>query len=94
MKINMVPLDSNKHKNLQISIDRNYPHVAKQHMVPLVAAEFLPSSTNFPIVFVKQQETGKFKSIGLLGLTNEENLSHFLKNTNVFVLTINMLSCL
>jgi hypothetical protein len=71
---NMVPLDSVKHKNLRINVDRNYTHVNDQNMVPLLASEFLPASTNFPIVFVKQQETGKFKSVGLLGLNAEENL--------------------
>jgi len=72
--INMIPLDSVKHKNLRINVDRNYSHVSNQNMTPLLASEFLPASTNFPIVFVKEQETGKFKSVGLLGLKEEENL--------------------
>ena len=57
--INMIPLDSVKHKNLRINVDRNYSHVSNQNMTPLLASEFIPASTNFPIVFVKQQETGK-----------------------------------
>ena len=71
---NMVPLDSTSHKNLRIKVDRNYGHVSNQNMSPLLASEFLAASTNFPIVFVKQQETGKFKSVGLLGLNEGENL--------------------
>ena len=72
--INMIPLDSVKHKNLRINVDRNYAHVSDQNMTPILASEFIPASTNFPIVFVKQQETGKFKSVGLLGLDAGENL--------------------
>jgi hypothetical protein len=72
--INMIPLDAAKHKNLRIKVDRNYSHVSHQNMTPLLASEFLAASTNFPIVFVKQQETGKFKSVALLGLDTEENL--------------------
>jgi hypothetical protein len=72
--INMIPLDSVKHKNLRVNVDRNYAHVSNQNMTPLLASEFIPASTNFPIVFVKQQETGKFKSVGLLGLNAKENL--------------------
>jgi hypothetical protein len=72
--INMVPLDSVKHQNLRINVDRNYGHVNSQNMTPLLASEFLQASTNFPIVFVKQQETGKFKSVGVLGLNTGENL--------------------
>lgn len=71
---NIVPLDSVKHKDLRINVDRNYSHVSDQNMIPLLAAEFLTASTNFPIVFVKQEETGKFKSVGLLGLDAGENL--------------------
>jgi hypothetical protein len=70
----MIPLDSAKHKKLRINVDRNYSHVSHQNMTPLLASEFLAASTNFPIVFVKQQETGKFKSVGLLGLDTGENL--------------------
>lgn len=72
--INMIPLDSAKHKKLRINADRNYSHISHQNMTPLLASEFLKASTNFPIVFVKQSETGKFKSVGLLGLDAEENL--------------------
>lgn len=70
----VVPLDSVKHKDLRINVDRNYGHVSNQNMIPLLAFEFLQASTNFPIVFVKQQETGKFKSVALLGLNASENL--------------------
>lgn len=72
--VNMIPLDSVKHKKLRINVDPNYSHVSQQNMTPLLASEFLKASTNFPIVFVKQSETGKFKSVGLLGLDAGENL--------------------
>jgi hypothetical protein len=72
--INMTPLDSTKHKNLRIKVDRSYSHVGQQNMIPLLASEFISASTNFPIVFVKQQDTGQFKSVGLLGLNAGENL--------------------
>jgi len=70
----MVPLDSKKHSNLFIKVDRSYSHVKQQNMVPLLASEFLQASTNFPIVFAKQEETGKFKSVALVGLQKGENL--------------------
>ena len=74
MAMNMVPLDSAKHKELFIQVDQNYPHIADKNMVPLVASEFLSASTNFPIVFVKQQETGQFKAVALFGFSTGENL--------------------
>lgn len=74
MTVNMVPLDSTKHKDLYINVDQSYSHVSGQNMTPLVAAEFLSASTNFPIVFVKQQETGGFKAVALFGFSSGENL--------------------
>ena len=56
---NITPLDAAKHKDLKIKMDPSYSHVSKQNMTPLVATEFLAASTNFPIVFVKQPDTGK-----------------------------------
>ncbi|WP_448565639.1 SapC family protein [Thalassotalea ganghwensis] len=74
MAISMVPLDSNKHKTLRVDVDPTYPHIGQQSMIPLLASEFLAASTNFPIVFVKQQETGQFKAVALLGFSSGENL--------------------
>jgi|VirMetMinimDraft_7_1064189.scaffolds.fasta_scaffold00349_4 hypothetical protein len=74
MTSKVVPLDSVKHCDLRVKVDRSYSHIAQQNMVPLMAFEFLPASTNFPIVFVKQSETGKFKSVALMGLENGENV--------------------
>ncbi len=74
MKINMVPLEQKKHKHIRIKADPLYSHICTQNMVPLLAFEFLKASSNYPIVFVKQQETGKFKSVALMGLEHNENL--------------------
>lgn len=74
MSRNIVALDANEHSSLKIKSDKTYSHASKQYMVPLVAAEFLSSSTNFPIFFVKQQETGKFKSVALMGFEEGENV--------------------
>lgn len=70
----IVPLDVNKHSKLRINVDPNYGHVANQNMVPLVAFEFLKAGADYPIVFVKQQETGRFKSVALMGIEEGENL--------------------
>lgn len=74
MTVKMIPLDPIAHKNLHVKVDHSYGHMCEQNMVPLSASEFLQSSTNFPIVFVKQQETGKFKSVALLGFNSGENI--------------------
>ena len=70
----MAPLNSAQHKDLYINVDQSYSHISGQNMTPLVASEFLSASTNFPIVFVKQQETGRFKAVALFGFASDENL--------------------
>ena len=74
MTKNIQALDSNEHSKLKVKTDTAHIHASNQHMVPLVAAEFLAASTNFPIMFVKQQETGKFKSVALMGFEEGENV--------------------
>ena len=74
MSKNIVPLDANKHKNICIKPKQNYAHASNQHIVPLVAAEYLSAAGNFPIVFVKQQDTGQFKSVALMGFEQGENV--------------------
>lgn len=74
MSKNIVPLQHNIHSKLRLQANKNYYQVADQHMLPLVAAEFLPASTSLPIVFIKQQETGQFRAIALVGFEEGENL--------------------
>ena len=74
MAVSIVPLDSKKHKDLHVKVDPHYSHISASNMVPVVAFEFLSVSGDYPIVFVKQQETGKFKSVALMGLEEGENL--------------------
>ena len=74
MTIKISPLDSIKHKKNRIKVDPFYGHVSGQQMIPVLAFEFLKASTSFPIVFVKQQDTGKFKSVVLTGFEEGENL--------------------
>ena len=74
MTSNIVPLNANIHKGLKVNISKTFSHVENQNMVPLLAFEYLQASTNFPIVFVKQSDTGKFKSVALMSLENGNNV--------------------
>lgn len=74
MSANIAPVQYQEHKALKVNVDANYKHVSNQHMIPLVASEFIQAATSFPIVFVKQRETGKFKAIALTGFDESENV--------------------
>jgi hypothetical protein len=74
MSTKISPLNYDKHKSLFLNFDKSFSHISTQNIVPLAAFEYIKASSNFPIVFIKQQSTGKYKSVALLGLEENENL--------------------
>ncbi|WOH37758.1 SapC family protein [Thalassotalea fonticola] len=62
------------HSNIKIKHNPALAQSANRHFVPLVVQEFAAASQDFPIVFIKDSETGQFRAIALLGLKPEENL--------------------
>jgi len=62
------PLDQTLHQTVIVQQDNHYPHMAKQHIAPLVLHEYSLAQQDYPIVFVKDTETGQFRSVALLGL--------------------------
>lgn len=71
---NIVPIKKEQHKNLKLTKARDLSHVAGQHIIPLTAAEFAQASASFPIVFIKNPESERYRSVAMLGLEAEENL--------------------
>ncbi|TQV78920.1 SapC family protein [Exilibacterium tricleocarpae] len=70
----IVPLHKDRHRDLKVEPALNVDAARSQHMLPLIAQEFVAASTEFPIVFVKHAETGQFQPVLLLGLQAGENL--------------------
>lgn len=70
---NFVPVTNTKHADFKVKQDVTFSHVKNQHMVPLVIHEFSRAAQDYPIVFVKDRETGQFRSVALLGLKPGEN---------------------
>lgn len=67
-------LDHAKHGDLKI-VPSDFSHVADQHIVPVTLHEIARASTEYPIVFVKNSDTGEFQSVAILGLKPGQNLS-------------------
>lgn len=66
-------INQKQHGNLKIKENPTFIQTENQHFAPLVVQEFVAASQDYPIVFVKDSETGQFKSIALLGLKPGEN---------------------
>ena len=71
---NIVPVRKEQHQNLKLATTRNISHVGGQHIIPVSAAEYAQSSASFPIVFVKNPDSERFRSVAILGLEAGENL--------------------
>jgi hypothetical protein len=70
----LVELSRGEHADLRIRADRVEAAAASQHLVPIVVSEFRKAATQYPIVFAKHPETGRFAPYVLSGLGIEENL--------------------
>ena len=71
---NIVPIRKDQHQNLKLATTRDLSHIAGQHIIPLTAAEFAQASASFPVVFVKNPESERYRSVAMLGLEAGENL--------------------
>lgn len=70
----LVELSRSEHQALRIRSDRIEVDAARQHLIPIVVSEFRKAATQYPIVFAKHPETGRFAPYVLSGLGVEENL--------------------
>lgn len=73
---NFQPLNKNQHQALKIESDPSYAHSAQSHIVPVSVFELPQVQAEYPIVFIKDAETGRFHLVALLGLRPQENLYH------------------
>src|SRR5436853_1449343 len=70
----LVELSRSEHAELRIRADLVEASAASQHLIPIVVSEFRKAATQYPIVFAKNSETGRFAPYVLNGLGVEENL--------------------
>lgn len=88
--MNIVVLENTKHKDLHLKADNLYSHMVGQHIVPIVATEMPQVAINYPIVFIKQRDTGQFKISALLGFEPGENLIFTGNKVNANYIPINV----
>jgi SapC len=72
--MHLVELSRAEHSGLKIDPGLAEASAARQHLIPIVASEFRKAAIQYPIVFAKNPETGRFAPYVLNGLEPEENL--------------------
>lgn len=70
----LVAVNAQYHQALKVNKQKAEEAIADQHMLPVVISEFLKLVVEFPILFSKSTETGRFLCIALLGFKEGENL--------------------
>ncbi|WP_017446106.1 SapC family protein [Gayadomonas joobiniege] len=70
----LVPINSSQHKDIKLKRAQNYNFAQKVHVAPLLAHEFPQASSSFPVIFHKNEESGEYSALALLGLEKEKNL--------------------
>ncbi|MCC5851498.1 MAG: SapC family protein [Alkalimonas sp.] len=74
MTTKIVPLSKEQHQGLRVNFKQPFAHIATEHLLPVVVHEFGPTAAVFPIVFVKNNDSGNFQPVALLGLEQGQNL--------------------
>lgn len=67
------PLTKEAHGHLRLSNEQDVSHVAGQQLLPLLATEFVRAASEYPIVFVKNSESGQFQAVLLAALAEGRN---------------------
>lgn len=74
MTAKIVALNNEAHKDIKIKVSQSFDQAKEQHLSLLVVHEFAKAAIDYPVVFVKDPESGQFRSVAMLGLAPNENL--------------------
>lgn len=70
----VTPLNNKVHGQTKIKVSKDFSRFNTQHLIPIVAQDFAQMATEFPVVFVKNSETGQFLPVAMMGIKNGVNL--------------------
>ena len=70
----LAPLDREKHRGLGLRPQRSYAWCARLNSMFVNAVELPRAGLDFPVAFVREQNSGEFFPVAVLGLRAQENL--------------------
>lgn len=71
-------LNNELHRNIKIKTNRDVSDLKEQSILPLVLGEFSHAAIEFPICFIKNNQSDEMQVVALMGIESKENL--FVKN--------------
>jgi len=87
---NLISISNTEHKNLKVNSAYSLSQQSNTHLVPVVIDEFTRLSAQYPLVFIKHEETGQFICAALMGLNEGENLFIDDNELKTFCLPLNI----
>jgi len=70
----IIALNNQEHKQLRVRPPSSFEYLANVHMLPLVIPECGHAGNDYPVVFIKKEETEQFQPVAIFGLAPGENL--------------------
>ena len=67
-------LNSGAHRDLRVVIKRGAEYGENTHLVPVVADELRSLVLEYPVILVKDKESGRYSMCAMLGFEQDENL--------------------
>lgn len=74
MQSEIAQLNSTQHKDVKLVMNRDFSHIATHHVAPVIAQEIANLSSDLPVAFIKNSQSGQFLCVAVLGFKEEENL--------------------
>ncbi|GGD52763.1 SapC family protein [Lacimicrobium alkaliphilum] len=74
MSEKIVPVDYSVHGKLKVDNKALHKTYAGDHVIPVLVREFVGVAAEFPIVFVRNENTQQLHAVAMMGLTRGENL--------------------
>jgi hypothetical protein len=69
-----VLMQNDKHANLKATRSGDYTRYKERHLIPIVAQDFFNLASEFPLVFVKNGDSGDFIPVAVMSLREGQNL--------------------
>lgn len=74
MKTNYIPLDKAIHGDLKVKAQHNFEFAKEIHLASASLRDFAQIASCMPLVFIKDQPSGLYHAIAMLGLEQKNNL--------------------
>lgn len=87
---NVTQINRGRHDRLRVTRRADFSHAAHSHVSPLVIGEFASAASDYPIILIKDADTGTFRAAALFGFGAGENVYHNAHGWNATYVPMNV----